>query len=75
MQTCIYAHTHIHTRTDTPCALACFYFDVAKNATPAIAVASGPHIYIYRSLRVFFKFTLPPVELDVAEVNLMCDSK
>ena len=30
----------------------------------AVAVAAGPHIFVFRSLRPFYKFTLPP--LDVA---------
>jgi Bardet-Biedl syndrome 1 protein len=33
--------------------------------TPAIAVGSGPFIYIYRNLRPYYKFSLPPVELSV----------
>ena len=36
----------------------------------AIAVASGPYIYVYKNLRPYFKFTLPPLEVDQLEQDL-----
>lgn len=36
----------------------------------AIAVASGPYIYIYKNLRPYFKFTLPPLEIHPVEQDL-----
>lgn len=37
---------------------------------PAIAVASGPHIYMYKNLRPYFKFTLPSLEINQVEQDL-----
>lgn len=34
---------------------------------PAIAVASGSFIYIYRNFRPHYKFTVPTVEIDAQE--------
>lgn len=56
-----------HALLESPSALACFYSDNAKNATPSVAVAAGPYIYIYRNLRPYYKFTLPTVDIDPAE--------
>jgi len=36
----------------------------------AIAVASGPFIYIYKNLKPYFKFTLPPLEVNSVEDDL-----
>lgn len=36
----------------------------------AIAVASGPFIYIYKNLKPYFKFTLPPLEVSPVEEDL-----
>jgi len=33
----------------------------------AIAVASGPFIYVYKNLRPYFKFTLPSLDIDPVE--------
>lgn len=30
---------------------------------PAIAVASGTHVFIYKTIRPYFKFTLPLLEV------------
>lgn len=40
---------------------------------PAVAVASGPYVFIYRNLRPYFKFTLPPVELTQQETHIWQD--
>ena len=36
----------------------------------AIAVASGPYIYVYKNLRPYFKFTLPTLEVNSQEQDL-----
>ena len=41
--------------------------------TPAVAVASGPYVFIYRNLRPYFKFTLPPLEIDGRETEAWAD--
>ena len=40
---------------------------------PAVAVASGPYVFIYRNLRPYFKFTLPPVDIDKQERDIWAD--
>ncbi|KAF4520686.1 hypothetical protein B566_EDAN006362 [Ephemera danica] len=52
---------------DLPVALAAFHMDLTQPRIPAIAVASGPHIYIYKNLRPYFKFSLPPLEVSAVE--------
>jgi len=55
---------------DVPCAVQCFYHEVATPPIPTLAVASGHQVYIYRYMRPYLKFTLPPVEVDPAEVEI-----
>ena len=56
-----------HTLLDTPVSVCTFYTDSKLPRTPALAVASGAHVYIYRNLRPYFKFTLPTVEIHETE--------
>eukprot|EP00756_Hemistasia_phaeocysticola_P002698 Hpha_TRINITY_DN11831_c1_g1::TRINITY_DN11831_c1_g1_i1::g.2138::m.2138/K16746/BBS1; Bardet-Biedl syndrome 1 protein len=59
---------------DTPCALVSFYTDYNDPLhRPAIAVASGPGIYIYKNMRPYYKFTLPFVEISPVESGLWSD--
>ena len=44
---------------DLPTAVATFHMDLNEPRTPAVAVASGPYVYIYKNLRPYFKFSLP----------------
>eukprot|EP00929_Paragymnodinium_shiwhaense_P120367 TRINITY_DN92299_c0_g1_i1.p1 TRINITY_DN92299_c0_g1~~TRINITY_DN92299_c0_g1_i1.p1 ORF type:complete len:598 (-),score=146.79 TRINITY_DN92299_c0_g1_i1:95-1888(-) len=55
---------------DVPCAVQCFYHEVATPPIPTLAVASGHQVYIYRYMRPYLKFTLPPVDVDPAEVEI-----
>ena len=41
----------------------------------AIAVASGPYVYVYKNLRPYFKFTLPPLDVDQAEQDAWTNIK
>jgi Bardet-Biedl syndrome 1 protein len=59
-----------HALLDVPVALCAFYSDTNIPRTPAVAVASGPYVFIYRNLRPYFKFTLPPVEIDRQELDV-----
>lgn len=52
---------------DTPCAVQCFYHEVASPPIPTLAVASGHQVFIYRYMRPYLKFTLPPIEIDAVE--------
>jgi Bardet-Biedl syndrome 1 protein len=44
--------------------------DVTRPRIPAIAVASGSFIYIYRNFRPHYKFTVPAVEIDAQESKI-----
>jgi Bardet-Biedl syndrome 1 protein len=52
---------------DVPCAVQCFYHEVASPPIPTLAVASGHQVFIYRYMRPYLKFTLPPIGIDAAE--------
>ncbi|XP_062580137.1 LOW QUALITY PROTEIN: Bardet-Biedl syndrome 1 protein-like [Saccostrea cucullata] len=59
-----------HTIIDLPTGVVTFYMDTHEPRTPAIAVASGPYIYVYKNLRPYFKFTLPTLEVNPVEADL-----
>lgn len=44
--------------------------DMNTPRTPAVAVAAGPYVYVYRNLRPYFKFTVPNVELSPTEMEV-----
>lgn len=58
-----------HALLDRPTSVQAFYSDAAKPALPALAVASGCHLFIYRNMRPYFKFTLPNIDLHPSEVE------
>ncbi|XP_059157343.1 Bardet-Biedl syndrome 1 protein homolog [Physella acuta] len=64
-----------HTIIDLPTGVVTFYMDTLTPRTPAIAVASGPYIYVYKNLRPYFKFTLPPLEIHPVEEDLWNQAK
>ena len=53
-----------------PCAVTSFYADDRLPRVPAVAVAAGPHVYVYRSLRPFVRFTTPQIDIDKKEVDV-----
>merc|ERR1719333_152670 len=55
---------------DAPCAVQCFYHEVASPPIPTLAVASGHQVFIYRYMRPYLKFTLPPIEVDPVEQEI-----
>ncbi|XP_072345665.1 BBSome complex member BBS1-like [Scyliorhinus torazame] len=59
-----------HTLIDLPTGVVAFLMDTNEPRTPAVAVASGPYIYIYKNLRPYFKFTLPPLEVNSLEQDV-----
>eukprot|EP00455_Lapot_gusevi_P029644 TRINITY_DN3175_c0_g1_i7.p1 TRINITY_DN3175_c0_g1~~TRINITY_DN3175_c0_g1_i7.p1 ORF type:complete len:595 (+),score=101.41 TRINITY_DN3175_c0_g1_i7:67-1851(+) len=59
-----------HSLLDQPCAISAFYSDANVPRTPAVAVASGPFVFIYRNLRPYYKFTLPPLEIQSLELDV-----
>jgi len=59
-----------HVILDTPSALCSYYMDSSAREIPAVAVASGSCIFIYRNLRPYFKFTLPPLDVHPQEAEI-----
>lgn len=53
------------------CKFCCFFVFLPT----AIAVASGPYIYVYKNLRPYFKFTLPPLDIHPMEDDLWSQAK
>ncbi|CAL8261764.1 unnamed protein product [Arctogadus glacialis] len=58
------------TLLDLPTGLVSFLMDLHEPRIPAIAVASGPFIYVYKNLRPYFKFTLPSLEINALEQDV-----
>ncbi|XP_047132073.1 Bardet-Biedl syndrome 1 protein homolog isoform X1 [Hydra vulgaris] len=61
--------------TDLPTAVVSFNMDSVEPRTPAIAVASGPFVYIYKNLRPYFKFSLPLIEVSPMENDIWNQAK
>ncbi|XP_060679492.1 Bardet-Biedl syndrome 1 protein [Hemiscyllium ocellatum] len=59
-----------NTLIDVPTGVVAFLMDTNEPRTPAVAVASGPYIYIYKNLRPYFKFTLPPLGVNPLEQDV-----
>ena len=59
-----------HTLLDVPVSITSFYTDSKLPRTPALAVASGSHVYIYRNLRPYYKFSLPTVDIAPEESQI-----
>ncbi|KAG2484587.1 hypothetical protein HYH03_016628 [Edaphochlamys debaryana] len=59
-----------HPLLDTPVAITSFISDNAHPRLPALAVAAGSHIYIYRNLRPYYKFVLPPENVNTEEQDI-----
>jgi len=58
---------------DVPCAVQCFYHEVASPPIPTLAVASGHQVFIYRYMRPYLKFTIPMIEIDAVEQEVWQD--
>jgi Bardet-Biedl syndrome 1 protein len=48
-----------HTLLDDPVAITSFIADRSQPRVPTLAVAAGPHIYMFKNMRPYYKFTLP----------------
>lgn len=57
---------------DLPAGLVAFFMDLHEPRIPAVAVASGPCVYVYKNLRPYFKFTLPGSEVNTLEQVCQC---
>ncbi|KAM9302244.1 BBSome complex member BBS1 [Gastrophryne carolinensis] len=60
---------------DMPTGVVSFLMDQNEPRTPAVAVASGPFIYVYKNLRPYFKFTLPALEINPLEKEVWDQAK
>lgn len=58
-----------HPLVDIPSGVVSFNIDGNDPQTPAIAVASGSYLYIYKNLKPFYKFSLPPLEVNNTEMD------
>ncbi|GLH14205.1 Bardet-Biedl syndrome 1 protein [Gryllus bimaculatus] len=69
----VYKGTSLFTEStliDVPTGVVSFHMDVSEPRIPAVAVASGPNIYIYKNMRPYFKFSLPTLEVNALERDL-----
>eukprot|EP00877_Chromochloris_zofingiensis_P001275 jgi/Chrzof1/11148/Cz05g25190.t1 len=55
---------------DVPVAITSFIADSTQPKVPALAVACGAHIYMFRNLRPFYKFVLPTEPTNTEEQNI-----
>ena len=58
------------TLTDLPSGVGAFHTDPNQPKGLAVAVASRSCIYVYKNLRPYFKFTLPPLKINAVEQDL-----
>lgn len=56
-----------HAIVDLPAGIVAFHMDNNDPHIPALAVASGSYLYIYKNLKPFYKFSLPPLAVNQAE--------
>lgn len=59
----------VHPLLDVPVAIATFQADLAVPRVPSVAVAAGPFVFIYRNLRPYNKFALPPLAISPEETE------
>lgn len=60
---------------ELPAAAATFLKDQHEPRTPALALASGPCVYVYKNLRPYFKFSLPQLPANPLEEDLWNQAK
>lgn len=60
---------------DLPTGVVSFHMDLCEPRVPAVGVASGAHIYVYKNLRPYFKFTLPPIDVNPMESDIWNQAK
>ncbi|CAF3501254.1 unnamed protein product [Rotaria socialis] len=56
--------------SDLPCAVVACYTDNLQPRIPALAVASGPAVFLFKSLRPYYKFVLPQLEISQVEKDV-----
>ncbi|XP_032138626.1 Bardet-Biedl syndrome 1 protein isoform X3 [Sapajus apella] len=58
-----------------PAAATTFFMEQHEPRTPALALASGPCVYVYKNLRPYFKFSLPQLPPNPLEQDLWNQAK
>lgn len=58
-----------------PSSAAAFLMELHEPRTPALALASGPCVYVYKNLRPYFKFSLPHLPPNPLEQDLWNQAK
>ncbi|XP_064348168.1 Bardet-Biedl syndrome 1 protein isoform X1 [Camelus dromedarius] len=58
-----------------PAAAVTFLMEQHEPRTPALALASGPCVYVYKNLRPYFKFSLPQLPPNPLEQDLWNQAK
>lgn len=59
-----------NTIIDLPTAVVTFFMDHVEPRVPAIAVASGSCIFVYKNLKPYYKFSLPSMPIHEAEKEI-----
>uniref|UniRef100_A0A8D0GS34 BBSome complex member BBS1 n=1 Tax=Sphenodon punctatus TaxID=8508 RepID=A0A8D0GS34_SPHPU len=67
--------SHESVLLDLPAGVAAFLMEQHEPRTLAVAVASGPFIYVYKNLRPYFKFTLPLLDINPLEKEVWEQAK
>eukprot|EP01038_Epipyxis_sp_PR26KG_P009508 gene9508-12808_t len=60
---------------DTPISMCITYTENSTPRIPSVAVAAGSHVFIYRQLRPYRKWSCPPVEISQTEIDIWNDLK
>lgn len=59
-----------NTLLDLPTAVTTFFMDSVEPRVPAIAVASGACVYVYKNLKPYYKYTLPSLDVNETERDI-----
>ena len=59
---------------DIPSAIVTYYSDSQSAALPALAIAIGSNVFIYRNLRPYYKFALPKEVVHEEEKTIWYDT-
>lgn len=55
---------------DLPSAMCSWYAETTSPCIPFVAISSGPYIFIFKSLKPYYKFTLPPLTIAPLEETI-----
>ena len=55
---------------DLPTGVVSLYMDTTEPRTPAVIVASGASLYVYKNMRPYYKYNLPFLKVNTEEATL-----